>query len=779
MAVLPRVLPPPATAAPSAIEPAYVVRGRDLRIDFLRGLFVIAMIVDHVAGASWLYLVTGGNRFYTSAAEGFVFVSGLVAGLVYSRAIAREGMSIGLGRVLRRAGQLYLLTIGLTLIFAPISELNKLPWALGWDLHDGLGFVISVITLHRTYYLVDVTLLYVLLLATSTIAFVLMAQGRTWVVLGASWLLWLVYQVLPDQADMPWPIAGNNLFHFAAWQVLFFTGLVIGHHWEALGKRASRVNRVRVLDFAVFALALVIALYVVQDRLLSRLITGSGDQAAARAALVADITSKSDLRLGRLLVFALVFIVLFIVTTEFWPILRRLVGWLVLPLGQRALYAYALHVLIALAVVLGLRRLGLPDNSASARTNAIIQVGTVLLVWFLVRFAPIPRRVTAQPLWLASPLILAVGLAVALPRIAPVVAAPAPSASSSAAAGNSSAAAETARAFGTAIPEGATPEPLPADANDAPHTDSASAAAPQAKPAATPQPQPAARPAASPAASPQPQSQSQPQQQQQQRPVQQLSAPVSQAAGPLQGTLLEPNFYTPALNTQEKDYVYLPPGYNSSDTRYPVLYMLHGLSGNKNEWLNYGIVNAADQAISSGQMPPMIIVLPQGDKGYWVNHNNGPRWGDYVYQDVVKQIDSNYRTLADPKHRAIGGMSMGGWGALYLGLTHPDVFGVIGAHAASIRSDDGSLGFLPRGDGFKKFDPVSLSSSASGLDNEKVWIDFDEHDPWKDQDNKMHQNLDKRNVSNEMHQFPGNHGGSYWHDHVSDYLNFYSKSLAN
>ncbi|MBV9356176.1 MAG: OpgC domain-containing protein, partial [Chloroflexi bacterium] len=464
MAVLPRVLPPPASAAPQASEPGYVARGRDLRIDFLRGLFVIAMIVDHVAGASWLYLATGGNRFYTSAAEGFVFVSGLVAGLVYSRAIAREGMSIGLGRVLRRAGQLYLLTIGLTLIFAPISELNRLPWALGWDLHDGLGFVTSVITLHRTYYLVDVTLLYVLLLTTSTIAFVLMAQGRTWLVLGASWLLWLVYQVAPDQADMPWPIAGNSLFHFAAWQVLFFTGLVIGNHWEALGKRVGRLNRVRVLDFGVFALAVVIALYVVQDRLLARWVTGAGDQSAARAALVADITSKSDLRLGRLLVFALVFLVLFIATTEFWPILRRGLGWLVLPLGQRALYAYALHVLIALAVVLGLRRLGLPDNSASARTNALIQVGSVLLVWFLVRFAPIPRRVSSQPLWLASPLILALGLAVALPRIAPAVASPAPSvaASGSTAASNNSAAAETARAFGTAIPEGATPAPLPA-----------------------------------------------------------------------------------------------------------------------------------------------------------------------------------------------------------------------------------------------------------------------------------------------------------------------------
>ena len=747
MAVLPRVLPPPASAAPQASEPGYVARGRDLRIDFLRGLFVIAMIVDHVAGASWLYLATGGNRFYTSAAEGFVFVSGLVAGLVYSRAIAREGMSIGLGRVLRRAGQLYLLTIGLTLIFAPISELNRLPWALGWDLHDGLGFVTSVITLHRTYYLVDVTLLYVLLLTTSTIAFVLMAQGRTWLVLGASWLLWLVYQVAPDQADMPWPIAGNSLFHFAAWQVLFFTGLVIGNHWEALGKRVGRLNRVRVLDFGVFALAVVIALYVVQDRLLARWVTGAGDQSAARAALVADITSKSDLRLGRLLVFALVFLVLFIATTEFWPILRRGLGWLVLPLGQRALYAYALHVLIALAVVLGLRRLGLPDNSASARTNALIQVGSVLLVWFLVRFAPIPRRVSSQPLWLASPLILALGLAVALPRIAPAVASPAPSvaASGSTAASNNSAAAETARAFGTAIPEGATPAPLPADANGAPQSSAGSSSSAQAGASS---------------AAPKPDS-------------------VVNDAGGLNGQLLEPEFFSQALNAKEKYFVYLPPGYATGDTRYPVLYLLHGLSGNKIEWLGNGMVASADQAIWSGRMTPMIIVLPQGDLSYWVNHVNGPRWGDYLYQDVVHEVDSTYRTLPDPRHRAIGGLSMGGWGALYQAFTHPDVFGAAGGHAPSLRSDDGSLNFLPRGDGFKKFDPVSLSSSAKGLDNLKVWIDVDDKDPWRGQDATVQQNLAKRKVSIDFNMFPGKHGGSYWHDHVADYLNWYSKVLAS
>lgn len=61
--------------------------GRDLRIDLLRGFCVLAMIVDHIAGPSLLYGITGGNRFYTSAAEAFIFISGLVMGLVSRRLI--------------------------------------------------------------------------------------------------------------------------------------------------------------------------------------------------------------------------------------------------------------------------------------------------------------------------------------------------------------------------------------------------------------------------------------------------------------------------------------------------------------------------------------------------------------------------------------------------------------------------------------------------------------------------------------------------------------------
>ena len=332
MAVVERVQPssPASPGAAQQQQPnTYAERGRDLRIDFLRGLCVIGMIVDHVAGPSWLWAITGGNRFFTSAAEGFVFVSGLVAGRAYTRFIERDGLSYGLGRLVNRAVQLYLLAVGLTLLVVPASEELHLPWALGWNLHDALDFVVSVVTLHRTYYLVDVMVLYVLVLLASTLAFVLLVRGQSLLVLGASWLLWLLYQVFPEHAAMPWPIVGNNLFYFSAWQVLFFTGLVIGQRWEVgqlSGPLDSQAWRRRVLRGGAALLAAIIAVYALQDRLLALVFRDPAEAVAAQAQLITSVFGKSDLRWGRLVVFGLVFVVFFVATTAWWPRLRRWLG---------------------------------------------------------------------------------------------------------------------------------------------------------------------------------------------------------------------------------------------------------------------------------------------------------------------------------------------------------------------------------------------------------------------------------------------------------------------
>src|SRR5215218_6023927 len=76
---------------------------RDLRVDLLRGFCVFAMVVDHFGGDSWLYAVTGGNRFYVSAAEGFIFISGFVMGQAYRSKRDRSGLTAAMSDALRRA----------------------------------------------------------------------------------------------------------------------------------------------------------------------------------------------------------------------------------------------------------------------------------------------------------------------------------------------------------------------------------------------------------------------------------------------------------------------------------------------------------------------------------------------------------------------------------------------------------------------------------------------------------------------------------------------------
>src|SRR5205823_2105645 len=103
---------------------------RDLRVDLLRGFCVFVMIVDHVGGqSSWLYALTGGNRFFVSAAEGFVLLSGISMGLVHRGVIERTGIRAMLEKVFGRAWLLYALTVILTITFAAASGALGTPWA--------------------------------------------------------------------------------------------------------------------------------------------------------------------------------------------------------------------------------------------------------------------------------------------------------------------------------------------------------------------------------------------------------------------------------------------------------------------------------------------------------------------------------------------------------------------------------------------------------------------------------------------------------------------------
>jgi hypothetical protein len=222
-----------------------------------------------------------------------------------------------------------------------------MPWAEGVDLSNPVGFVVSVLTLHRTYYLVDVMLLYTVLFLIAPLAFMLLSRGKTWVLLASSWLLWGIYQVLPDTVSMPWPIAGNYLFQFSAWQVLFFTGLALGRHHDRIPMLGKRTTHALLVVTGLLTIALIVLFFVFDtptDAMPSNIAATSGVVHDTRLWLQEFMFGKADMRPGRALTAVVVFTFLFLAATVFWQVNGA--GLAALPLGQHALYAYTAHVVI-------------------------------------------------------------------------------------------------------------------------------------------------------------------------------------------------------------------------------------------------------------------------------------------------------------------------------------------------------------------------------------------------------------------------------------------------
>lgn len=147
----------------------------------------------------------------------------------------------------------------------------------------------------------------------------------------------------------------------------------------------------------------------------------------------------------------------------------------------------------------------------------------------------------------------------------------------------------------------------------------------------------------------------------------------------------------PLGDSPDRDvFCYLPPGYDASSERYPVIYFLSGFTGLGRMHFNYDpwaetIDARLDRLIGNGAMPPAICVLPDcftrlGGSQY-ANSSATGRYEDYVVEELVPFVDSKLRTHAGSDHRGVTGKSSGGYGAFRLAMRHPDIFGGLGSHA--------------------------------------------------------------------------------------------------
>ena len=145
------------------------------------------------------------------------------------------------------------------------------------------------------------------------------------------------------------------------------------------------------------------------------------------------------------------------------------------------------------------------------------------------------------------------------------------------------------------------------------------------------------------------------------------------------------------VGTRRKMFVYTPPGYTAT-TKYPVLYLLHGIGGDETEWQRFAQPESLlDNLIADGKAVPMIVVMPNG-RAQKDDHPTGnpfvhaPAFAAFegdLLNDVIPFIESRYSTLTDREHRALAGLSMGGGQTLNFGLTHLDKFAWLGAFSSA------------------------------------------------------------------------------------------------
>lgn len=193
----------------------------------------------------------------------------------------------------------------------------------------------------------------------------------------------------------------------------------------------------------------------------------------------------------------------------------------------------------------------------------------------------------------------------------------------------------------------------------------------------------------------------------------QVAVPIAAAASApakARGTLVIDTLWSQALGANKSLVVYLPPSYAASPgRRYPVAYYLHGATGDETNWTRQGRLDLVMDSLVAAGGPEMIVAMPDGDPySFYATYNllldaagcrrlmvpdtasaatvqrdcvAWPHYDDYVAYDVVKHVDSRYRTVARREGRALAGLSMGGYGAITLALQYPAVFAAAASHS--------------------------------------------------------------------------------------------------
>ncbi len=259
------------------------------------------------------------------------------------------------------------------------------------------------------------------------------------------------------------------------------------------------------------------------------------------------------------------------------------------------------------------------------------------------------------------------------------------------------------------------------------------------------------------------------------------------------------SFYSESLGVYKNYNIFFPPGY-SSQQEYPVLYMLHGRTGDEDAWTTNDLFKKARELVLSGTMTPMIIVTPDVDNsaGFnWFAPSDTPvepydekgvtrgQYEDYIVTDLVGHIDASYSTDARRESRYIGGCSLGGLAALHSAFLHTDLFSKVGGHSPALFLEDAtdktSVAFngilYPDEELGSLRDPLRIAQ-VTDISNLSVYLDCGSEDDWGffNGTAALYSLLQDRQVESQYYLNEGTHSREYWNAHLEDYLKFYAGS---
>lgn len=358
------------------------LRERVLAFDLIRGLFLVLIIINHMAasyGPSLLQLFTGASRLPASAAEGFFLISGIMVGYVYGPKILTKTKET-FKKLWKRAGLLWLLCVFFTLFYTAITlhfpDSEKFVTLYN---RDGISFLYNTFLLRYSFGWTDFLSRYAWFMALAPFVLLLIAKRLHWLAALVSIGIWVFFR------------STEQLLPFSAWQIIFVTGIFIGYYFPAienffteLPKRTRTILAHTVVWLSVITITISILGYVTVPWIATHYtlpgITESpiGIVTAPIVTTLADYIDKATLDPLRLAIGTLWFTAIFILFRRYENNINKGTRGVLEVLGKNSLFVYCLHAFLLFIIDILLRPVGGSDRII---VNTLLAIVVVIVVY--------------------------------------------------------------------------------------------------------------------------------------------------------------------------------------------------------------------------------------------------------------------------------------------------------------------------------------------------------------------------------------------------------------